>query len=191
MHFQACCDIGGADPWCSFSLCAARSSRRVKVLPDRSASFKRSLARRLALRALLCQAGLRRTVPAMMRNHRLQPKGAGRIATKPEPTPSHTHTLTHTHSHSHSHTHSLSLTLTLSLTHSFTLTHSLSLSQRARRGTQCNKRAVRTCTHGQPRPKNCVEDAQVGRKIVPLIPPSSARYGPTAVLVFSHASRWR
>ena len=26
-------------------------------------------------------------------------------------------------------------------------------SHTARRGTQCNKRAVRTCTHGQPRPK--------------------------------------
>ena len=87
VHFQACCDIGGADPWCSFNLCTAHPSRRVKVLPDRSASFKRSLARRLALRALLCQAGLRRTVPATVRNHRLQLKGAGRMATTLEPTP--------------------------------------------------------------------------------------------------------
>ena len=41
------------------------------------------------------------------------------------------------------------------------LTHS----HRARRGTQCNKRAVRTCTHGQPRPKK-LRRGRTGRQEV-------------------------
>ena len=76
------------------------------------------------------------------------------------------------------------------------LTDSVSHSLRARRGTPCNKRAVRTCTHGQPRPKNCVVAASSQVEFCPSSFRRTDRFvtlrcrGPPARFSFSRGMSW-